>query len=438
MSHHRHGDPNTNATAPLAGLVRVASLTNQEVFTAVIAAIKRSVKHEKKNQAGWQSAAMQVATAAARGERDCSCDSDWVRMFHDLSSSDQEFSGVGSATFGGALRALPAHECYRKRLDNALTSSWTCDNISIRQVVGLIRGSTLLTSDCEQNSDAQARKRDCALQARALACLVRVIPQMSFDPCNIFLAVQLPILQRLRWETFIESGIKFPSSEVEATFRSFLDLEFGGATCVKRRRMSEGENSGSCQRTSPSTISHLLEAAHLARNGIVRAKHGAVIYISEEGSTTKVIGRGWNHDFLLDRSKSNKNKIVLHSECHAVVDALRNHGEDACFTVLFPQATIMIVELESDNAYETCHPCPKCDPLLRAVGILSVLHTTPFGKIQKLELSPAKVDLLSNENVATPLRAACDEQKFHCKRLQDVCFSTKKGPIALENRVVTR
>ena len=165
---------------------------------------------------------------------------------------------------------------------------------------------------------------------------------------------------------------------------------------------------------------HLLEAAHLARNGSVRAQHGAVIYVPSDDNNggTKVIGRGWNHDFILDRSASNKNKLVLHSEVHAVADAIRNHGEDECFEKLFPRATILIAELDSDYAYEDSHPCPKCHPLLRAVGITKVVHTTAHGKLEDLDLSPAKSELLKNHNVFIPLNAACNEQKIHCRRLQ--------------------
>ena len=54
------------------------------------------------------------------------------------------------------------------------------------------------------------------------------------------------------------------------------------------------------------------------------------------------------------------NKIVLHSEVHAVADAIFNYGKDECFERLFPRATIMIVELASDYACGTCHPYPKC------------------------------------------------------------------------------
>jgi tRNA(Arg) A34 adenosine deaminase TadA len=137
---------------------------------------------------------------------------------------------------------------------------------------------------------------------------------------------------------------------------------------------------------------------------------------------TTVIGRGWNHDYFLDPSTlGRKNKIVLHSEVHAVADAIFNYGEDECFERVFPRATIMIVELLSDYAYDTCHPCPKCDPLLRAVGIPTVLHTTPHGRIEELDLRPANAALLSNENVYIPLIAACRERNITCGRLQQKC-----------------
>ena len=38
--------------------------------------------------------------------------------------------------------------------------------------------------------------------------------------------------------------------------------------------------------------------------------------------------------------------------------------------------------------------------LLRGVGIPTVLHTTPHGRIVELDLRPANAALLSNENVS--------------------------------------
>ncbi|KAL7526638.1 hypothetical protein ACHAXR_001574 [Thalassiosira sp. AJA248-18] len=416
-------------------LIDIASMTNQELFTKVIAAIKRSFKQKKGDKKDWQQFAIKVATRVARGDDGYRCPDDWVKQFHALSSSSSDQGASGGSSFGEALKALPARDCYRKRLDNAftslaaaaaVTSARPADNISVRQAAGLIRGSTFLTSTADDDGD-DASNIDCELQARAISHLVQTMPQLVSNPCDIFLAVQLPLLQKLEWDAFIKGGIKFASTDAEAEFRSLLNLNFDEkckTTTVhagEKRKRLPGNNSDDSNKEEFSTMMHLLEAAHLARNGAVRAQHGAVIYVPSEnngGAKSNVIGRGWNHDYLLDRSKSNKNKLVLHSEVHAVADAIRNHGEDECFGDLFPKATIMIVELESDYAYDTCHPCPKCDPLLRAVGITNVQHSTPHGKIKELDLSPPVLDFLSNENVSIPLSAACDEQNICCKRLQ--------------------
>jgi hypothetical protein len=63
----------------------------------------------------------------------------------------------------------------------------------------------------------------------------------------------------------------------------------------------------------------------------------------------------------------------------------------------------------------------KCDPMLRAVGIPTVLHTTPHGRIKELDMRPANAALLSNENVYIPLNAACRERNIICKRLMQKC-----------------
>ena len=110
----------------------------------------------------------------------------------------------------------------------------------------------------------------------------------------------------------------------------------GGAVDVEEEDDDEahGRRGGGAE-----LLSRLLEAARLARRGAVRARHGAVIYVPSSGrqneaedggggdgspsfsSTSVVIGRGWNHDYILDSSESGgrrrKNKIVLHSEAHA-------------------------------------------------------------------------------------------------------------------------
>ena len=425
------------------GLVSIASMTNNELFTKVIAAIKRSFKQKKSDIKDWQSVATQaqVASCAAKGHAGYRSPDDWVKQFHTLvggnDNGDQRGAASARSSLGDALKALPAKDCYRTRLENAFAalkssaSTPSSDNdpkLTVKQAAGLIRSAAFLSAEFDDNDkDSATAKIDCELQSSAISHLVEAMPQLATSsPCDIFLAVQLPLLQKIQWEAFGMGGINFASADAEAEFKSLLNLDFGKQhdssmqVGEKRKRVEEGIDDSI--KNANSTVLHLLEAANLSRNGNVRAQHGAVIY---NKTTSKVIGRGWNHDLLVERAKFNKNKLVLHSEAHAVADAIRTHGEDACFGELFPNATIMIVELESDYTYDTAHPCPKCDPLLRAVGVTNVQHTTPDGSVAELKLSPPSLDFLTNENVAIPLEAACDEQKICCKRLQEA-FDMKK------------
>ncbi|KAL7430069.1 hypothetical protein ACHAXH_003569 [Discostella pseudostelligera] len=481
------GDYPTNH--PLSGLIQTAALTNRELFTAVIAAIKRegSAKQQKQNKyydkkkdVSWQRVAMKVATSAAKGEDGYAFTNDWVARFNEFlvidsdggSKNENGSRGHGAddddvddaatkmipTNFGEAIRVLSIRDCHRKRLRNALdalsssiaTPSSTKSNLSMHQVAGLIRGSSFLSNnevgDADDSADSSSSDEDdIALQTRVISHLVQSIstlassPSSSADPCDIFLAVQLPLLQKLHRDAFINGGFTFTPDNARAEFHHLLHLKFdkeSRSSGEKRRRMSEVEDCDAKKNDvlpySASTAVHrlFLEAAHLARNGAVRAQHGAIIYMptsSEQrcdgDGEVQIIGRGWNHDYLLDPSTSNKNKIVLHSEVHAVADAISRYGEDECFESLFPRATIVIVELHSDYAYETCHPCPKCDPMLRAVGIGHVLHSTPHGKLAVLDYthqllnSNNSASLLSNENVYIPLSAACRELEICCKRL---------------------
>ncbi|KAL3794348.1 hypothetical protein ACHAW5_009908 [Stephanodiscus triporus] len=150
----------------------------------------------------------------------------------------------------------------------------------------------------------------------------------------------------------------------------------GGAVDVEEEDDDEahGRRGGGAE-----LLSRLLEAARLARRGAVRARHGAVIYVPSSGgqneaedggggdgspsfsSTSVVIGRGWNHDYILDSSESGgrrrKNKIVLHSEAHAVVDAICNHGEDEWISVSRGRVTMTGMEQTHRNLtglFQTC------------------------------------------------------------------------------------
>ncbi|KAL7501545.1 hypothetical protein ACHAWT_009814 [Skeletonema menzelii] len=402
----------------IAGLINVASLSNHELFTEVIAAISRCFKsrNKKERPKNWMSIAVQIAISTAEGQVGYTSSADWVEQFRVLSRNDTG-SGSKDVKFAEALNMLNAKECYMKRLNNVLDLHSSLpdnnNNLTVRQAAGLIRGSVLLSKEDNDNDDAVKN-----IQISVIKLLVRTMPRLgTTNPNDIFLAVQLPLLQSLDRTAFTNGGIAFPSKKVMEEFDYLLDLDFDCDT-DSIAQVGEKRKRNSDDRTAQhSKYTLLLEAAHLARKGAVRAQHGAVIFCPAPDGAMQVLGRGWNHDYLMDRAKTNKNKVVLHSECHAIADAIKNHGEDDCFNVLFPKATIFIAELESDFAYETCHPCPKCDPLLRAVGIISVFYTTPDGCLTQMELSTPTCELLGNENCSLPLKAACDEQGITCKRL---------------------
>ena len=460
----RSGDDSTDRL--LTGLIQTATLTNRELFTAVIAAIKRGgsktqqqKSEKKKNDVSWQHVAMKVAISAAKGIDGYACIDEWVSRYNELIISIGDGSRADNTAtkttttptnFGEAIKSLSARDCHRNRLRNALDAISVSGavlsslklNLSIHEVAGLIRGSSFLSTIAVDDAVERSKDEDdFALQTRAIAHLVHSMTISSstllFNPFDIFLAVQLPLLQKLNRDALDLGGLTFTTDEARAGFQNLLDLNFDAESYTsgrKRGRASEEEEDYDVKKdVLPDSVHHLfLEAAHLARNGAVRAQHGAVIYTrisSLKGcddyshGKVKIIGRGWNHDYLLDPNYSNKNKIVLHSEVHAVADAIARFGENECFETLFPSATIVIVELHSDYAYETCHPCPKCDPLLRAVGIGHVLHSTPHGKLVELDFTPQllrcsnSASLLSNENVYIPLSAACRERGICCNRL---------------------
>lgn len=473
---------------PLSGLIETAALTNRELFTAVIAAIRggRTKQQKKQNDkkrdvSCWQHVAIKVATSAAMGESGYASVNDWVVRFNELlrvdgdgvrqnnvprpsystDSIDDRTTTTTPPNFGEAIKLLSTRDCHRNRLRNALdalsASSSTIpasvkpSKLSVHQVAGLIRSCSYLSvkgvnDGINANDEGSSDKDDVALQTRAILHLVHSISGLTLSPCDIFLAIQLPLLQKLQWDAFVNGGLSFTSEDTRAEFFNLLRLKFDNmestSSAGEKRRRSSDDDCDTKNRAMPNSVHYLfLEAAHLARKGAVRAQHGAIIYLpysSEEdgkrSGSVKIIGRGWNHDYLLDPSTSNKNKIVLHSEVHAVADAISRFGEDECFQSLFPRATIVIVELRSDYAYETCHPCPKCDPLLRAVGIGHVLHSTPHGKLAELDCKDQLLNrsnaaaLLSNENVCIPLRAACRELDICCNRLpMSRAFPTKNG-----------
>ena len=466
--------PINNNTRTLPALVQNATLTNSELLGAILSAIKssKSLGADGKKwihvAARGHDAVASIVRGAAVGTVGYRTTDDWIRHFGDAYDRYQSAAadeggtyttsscgdGVECRSLGDIVMEMPS-DGQATRLRVALdaidvaTSTSTYETaqphasanlLSVRQAVGLLRGAALVGDD------------DRRLQSRALACLVRVVPRLASHPLEILAVVQTPTLRLLDWNGLGgEMGpLSFIKSESQRqVFQSMVcfgkeEEDEGDAkedTCSsssgngnqkKRKRPWEGTTSSTY---GSDQLMRLVEAAHLARRGDQRgAKHGAVLCVPADNTISmeglpiqspiglqRVIGRGWNHNILLDSSRGkNKNKIVLHSEVHAVADAIRRFGEEDCFEKLFPRATVVIVELVDDCSYEKCHPCPKCNTFLRAVGVTRALHSTPNGTMDELDMRPGNSELLARDVAKVPFRAACDEMQMRCKRLEEV------------------
>ena len=156
-----------------------------------------------------------------------------------------------------------------------------------------------------------------------------------------------------------------------------------------------------------------LAAARLAAQGDTRgSKHGCVLV--EDGGA--LLGAGFNHAVPCGGTKG----YVVHAEAHAVADAIRRRGECAAFAA-FPRATAWVVELIGTVGYDDAHPCPKCEGMLRAVGVRDVYHTSGVGRLVRRALGPPLTHLLAERSVCAPLAVILREEfgGVPCERLGD-------------------
>ena len=146
----------------------------------------------------------------------------------------------------------------------------------------------------------------------------------------------------------------------------------------------------------------LLAAAELARRGEHGgSRHGCVL-VEEEAAGSgggSVLGVGFNH-YVSDEQRSN-GKRLIHAEVHAVADALQRHGEGPALE-RFPRATAWIVELLGGVGYEDAPPCPRCERMLRAVGVRAVRHTDGSGGLTYRVLGPPMPSLLAERDFFAP------------------------------------
>ena len=320
-------------------LVHAASLTNNELFSIVIGAITRSFGTSKKRGAApataspspsgddtparrrgdWQVIASRVAAGAARGDAGCCRDEDYVACYRRESA---ETPGEGSSVppkdcknaIRDALSSLSKDECYMARLANAFDALSASPNVelTVRETAGLIRISSRLRTDGDPSNSGKVLD----LQSKAIGTLIKAIPRIRDHPVDIFNTIQLPVLRNLEFACFERGGVQFGSFN-ESIFQGHLNSTFGAdsKSCDaeesagrKRKRSEDGRSSPSEVKLDMAAL--VLEAAELARKAAVRAQHGAIIYIpddSEDGPpTVRVLGRGYNHDCLVDRVKYGK------------------------------------------------------------------------------------------------------------------------------------
>ena len=111
---------------------------------------------------------------------------------------------------------------------------------------------------------------------------------------------------------------------------------------------------------------------------------------------------------------------MVHAEAHAVADTIQLFEEDLAFNHIFPFATAVIVELKGDTSYDDAPPCPKCELLLRAVGVHKTCHSTDKGYVKDLDLPPSSDRSLFFRNpiVRIPFRTVCDELCIQCSRFE--------------------
>ena len=133
-----------------------------------------------------------------------------------------------------------------------------------------------------------------------------------------------------------------------------------------------------------------------------------------------MLGEGWNHRVYEKGGAEKGKQRVIHAECAAVADAVRNLGEERAFDLL-QGATCWIVRLEDDSGYDDAPPCPQCELLLRACGVTKVVTSTRAGALVELALSEGRADFLRIGNASRPLRWACDALGVRIARLDGEC-----------------
>lgn len=379
------------------------------------------------------------------------------------------------------LEAIPWESMGKMNPSNAHDKPYLRPSLSVRQAAALLNASTKMNTDTmdeigglvqHSSSEGYANSIHVQYQAKTMSLLQKTLHRSSTidvsasteihgtlcNALNILASVQIPVLQNVNMhilETFIlskqlhktlrqlfvpynvnEEGQTDPASEIYQNLVNESDTSAdsnGENLCLRMRRF--------------------VEAADLARRGDqLGSKHGCVICINRDIITDNkklmesmkknyfterchddarpnntlssdydiIVGRGWNHNaFESNQGRGFGRKRMIHAEVHAVADTCRIFGETLAFEEIFPHANILIVELDRNGiTYDDAPPCPKCEQMLRGVGLVQACHSTNAGILQDLQLPPSHPKFLTKDVVKIPLRVACDEMGIDCIQLR--------------------
>jgi len=433
-------------------IIHVSSLTNQELIVEILVAIKSlgrdSVDWLLTTLTGQQTF-LEIASCAAELKL---LPSEWSSSFErihgyeinkkdngvDQTQNDEsKTSNIMVSTsqlLSNTLQHIP-DQSYVKRLELAVemiecnTITGIC--LSIHEAASLVKASTVV-------------KTCIRLQSRIMSIFLELCAKQSGDEhvINALASVQLPILQRL--DTHVFDDLLFHKSSFRLYDRITTLFQYKD----KGDGIKENRSIDTKTRSSALKLLGFVEAANLARRGNqIGSKHGCVITVSkdviknnlnllkviekskdlnvnldgddnESTSYDIIVGKGWNHN-VVPNGKGGKKRMV-HAEAHAVADTIQLFEEDLAFNHIFPFATAVIVELKGDTSYDDAPPCPKCELLLRAVGVHKTCHSTDKGYVKDLDLPPSSDRSLFFRNpiVRIPFRTVCDELCIQCSRFE--------------------
>ena len=399
-------------------IYHLATLTDKEILVELLVAIKKLGKKAQQWILGTIQGRRVFADLGKRTIELELCPKDWSISFKqdmahysvpDTSTSEHLISTgellnlaveqimVGKSHFNRLSKAVETNLILASKGESGYCST------SIRTASALVKASTE-----DQNSP---------LQSNVMSILLKAL--RNEKNANVIAAVQMPIIHRLMMPTMKSSGIDFSSSDLgmksmpdpKRSSNELKMLRFVEAASLARRGNQIGSKHG-CVICIPRHI--------VCKNEMIRGKLPSFVG-DKEASTNYdvVVGRGWNHNVLVNLDSKGGKKRMIHSEVHAVADTIRTFGEDLAFQHIFPHSEIIIVELHKDVSYDNAPPCPKCNTLLRAVGICKACHSTDRGVVEHMSLDRSKLEFLDRETVRIPLRTVCNELGIHCRRLSE-------------------